>query len=50
MSMLFKPSTISFPIPFHKKIYSTKTAKLKVAKHPEITVTTGFIGNFLMYV
>ena len=42
-SILFNASTISFPIPFQAKIYSTKTAPAKrEANHPEMAVTTGF--------
>ena len=38
-----KESTISFPMPFHAKIYSTNTAPAKSdANQPETTVTTGF--------
>ena len=41
-SILFKASTISFPIPFQAKIYSTKTAPDKrEANHPETAVTKG---------
>ena len=42
-SILFKASTISFPIPFQAKIYSTKTAPANSeANQPETAVTTGF--------
>ena len=42
-SILLSESTISFPIPFHPKIYSTKTAPAKSeANQPETAVTTGF--------
>ena len=42
-SILFKASTISFPIPFQAKMYSTKTAPAKSeANQPETAVTTGF--------
>ena len=42
-SILFKASTISFPIPFQAKMYSTKTAPAKrEANQPETAVTTGF--------
>ena len=43
ISKLFKDSTISLPIPFHPKIYSTKTEPAsKEANQPEIAVITGF--------
>ena len=39
----FNALTISFPIPFHPKINSTRTAPAsKEANQPEIAVTTGF--------
>ena len=42
-SILFNASTISLPIPFHAKIYSTKTAPASNdANQPETAVTTGF--------
>ena len=42
-SIIFKASTISFPIPFQPKIYSTKTAPANIdANQPEIAVTKGF--------
>jgi hypothetical protein len=43
ISSSFKAFTISLPIPFQPKIYSTKTAPAnKEANHPEIDVITGF--------
>jgi len=36
-------STVTFPIPFHPKIYSTKKAPASnSANHPVMAVTTGF--------
>ena len=43
MSRVFSEVTISFPSPFHPKIYSTKTApESSEANHPETAVITGF--------
>ena len=43
MSRVFRAVTISFPSPFHPKMYSTKTApESNEANHPETAVTTGF--------
>ena len=40
--------TISFPMPFHPKIYSTKTEPASIeANHPEIAVTTGLREFFI---
>ena len=46
-SNLPKASTISLPIPFQPKIYSTKTDPAnKDANHPETAVTSGFRAFF----
>ena len=42
-SNVFNAFTISFPKPFHPKIYSTNTAPASIdANQPDIAVTTGF--------
>ncbi len=42
-SSLFKASTISFPNPFHPKMYSTKTEPANIlANQPDKAVITGF--------
>ena len=48
ISKLFKDSTISLPIPYHPKIYSTKTEPAnKEANQPEIAVITGLSEFFI---
>ena len=43
ISNVFKAVTISFPIPRHPKIYSTKTAPASMdANQPDTAVMTGF--------
>ena len=49
-SNLFKASTISFPSPFHPKIYSTKTDPANMlANHPDKAVTTGLSEFFIAW-
>lgn len=46
-SKVFNALTISFPKPFHPKMYSTKTAPANIdANQPDIAVTTGFKAFF----
>ena len=47
-SKLFNESTISFPRPFHPKIYSTNTEPASIlANQPDNAVTTGFNEFFI---
>ena len=46
-SYLSKASTITTPIPFQSKMYSTNTAPAsRPASQPEMAVTTGFRAFF----
>lgn len=46
-SSVLRASTISFPNPFHPKIYSTNTAPASIlANHPDIAVMTGLSAFF----